>query len=59
VEVITTMQPPLFFIIGYAVAMDGAGDVVATGYFQGTVDLGGGPLTSVGAQDALVLSLGP
>ena len=53
------MQPPLFFIIGYAVAPDGAGDVVATGYFQGTVDLGGGPLTSVGAQDAFVLSLGP
>jgi len=45
--------------IGYAVAMDAAGDVVATGYFQGTVDFGAGPLTSAGAQDAFVLSLGP
>jgi PKD repeat protein len=30
----------------YAVSMNDAGDVFATGWFQGTIDLGGSPLTS-------------
>jgi hypothetical protein len=35
----------------YAVAVDGAGYVVATGILQGTADFGGGALTSAGAAD--------
>jgi hypothetical protein len=34
--------------VGYAVAMDGSGNVVVTGHFAGTVDFGGGPLTASG-----------
>jgi hypothetical protein len=34
-----------------AVAVDGAGNVVVTGYFTGTADFGGGPLTSAGGTD--------
>ena len=37
--------------VGYAVAVDGSGNVVVTGYFVGTVDFGGGLLTSVGGLD--------
>jgi hypothetical protein len=33
---------------GVGVAIDGAGDVVCTGYYQGAVDFGGGVLTSLG-----------
>ena len=44
---------------GYGVAIDGAGNVLSTGYFQNSADFGGGPLTSAGRQDAFVLSLGP
>jgi hypothetical protein len=36
------------FDLGQAVAVDGSGDVVVTGPFEGTVDFGGGPLTSAG-----------
>ncbi|HTN86894.1 MAG TPA: hypothetical protein VL242_24520 [Sorangium sp.] len=32
----------------YGVAVDGSGDVVVSGTFQGTVDFGGGPLVSSG-----------
>ncbi|HEX5132527.1 MAG TPA: T9SS type A sorting domain-containing protein [Candidatus Krumholzibacteria bacterium] len=38
------------------VAVDAAGNVYATGYFGGTVDLGGGPLTSAGSFDIFVAS---
>ena len=44
---------------GYGVAIDGAGNVLSTGYFQNSADFGGGPLTSAGRQDVFVLSLGP
>jgi uncharacterized protein (AIM24 family) len=33
---------------GYSVALDSSGNVVMTGKFYGTVDFGGGPLTSAG-----------
>ncbi len=39
---------------GSAVAIDGSGEVVATGHFASTVDLGGGVLTSAGADDIFV-----
>ena len=39
---------------GMAIAMDESGNVVVTGNFQGTVDFGGGPLTSAGFQDIFV-----
>ena len=37
-----------------AVAFDGSGNVVLTGYFSGTADLGGLPLASAGSTDAFV-----
>ena len=37
--------------VGYSVATDLSGNVLATGYFQGTADFGGGPLTSAGRED--------
>ena len=36
---------------GYAVAVDASGNVFAAGYFSGSVDFGGGPLTSAGGVD--------
>jgi hypothetical protein len=39
---------------GYAVAVDGNGDVVVTGSFTGTVDFGGGGLVSAGSSDIFV-----
>jgi len=43
---------------GYGIAKDGAGNVYATGNFQGTVDFDPGPeafeLTSAGSSDVLV-----
>lgn len=39
---------------GYSVDVDGAGNYVATGYFQGTVNFGGSPLTSAGGNDIFV-----
>ena len=41
------------------VALDGAGNVIVTGAFAGSLDLGGGPLTSAGARDVFVAKLGP
>ncbi|MDI1476534.1 hypothetical protein [Polyangium sp. y55x31] len=41
-----------------AVAVDGAGNVVMTGYFLGTVDPGGGPHTSAGTRAILVAKFG-
>jgi hypothetical protein len=44
----------------YGVAVDGAGNVLATGEFQGQVDLGLGPLVATGAeQDAFVGAFAP
>jgi FlgD Ig-like domain len=40
--------------VGYAIAVDGSGNVVVTGVFSGTVDFGGGSLTSGGIQDIFV-----
>lgn len=34
-----------------SVALDGPGSPLVTGYFQGTIDFGGGPLTSAGGDD--------
>jgi hypothetical protein len=45
--------------IGYSLAADGSNNVVATGYFQGTVSFAGQPLTSAGAVDIFLLKLGP
>ncbi len=39
---------------GYAVGTDAAGDVYVGGFFQGTVDFGGGPLTSAGDRDVFL-----
>jgi hypothetical protein len=33
---------------GYGIGVDGAGNVVVTGSFQGTADFGGGPVASLG-----------
>jgi hypothetical protein len=44
---------------GTAVAVDGAGNVVVSGYFFGTVDFGGGALTSAGSDDLFVAKLDP
>jgi hypothetical protein len=41
------------------VTVDGCGDVLATGYFSGAVDFGGGAFTSKGLDDLFVLKLGP
>jgi hypothetical protein len=41
------------------VAVDGAGNVIVVGSFMGTVDFGGGPLSSAGGYDVFVLKLDP
>jgi uncharacterized protein (AIM24 family) len=40
---------------GYSVDFDPSGNVVMTGQFQGTVDFGGGPLTSAGGNDIFLV----
>src|SRR5262249_47559744 len=40
-------------------AVDGAGNVLLTGFFDGSVDFGGGPLTSAGWSDIFVVKLDP
>ncbi len=45
--------------IGYGVAVDGIGDVVATGFFAQTVNFGGISLTSTGPQDIFFIKLTP
>ena len=44
---------------GYGVAVDIVGNVIATGYFAGTVDFGTGPLLSAGIQDVYLIKLTP
>src|SRR4029077_20154747 len=39
---------------GNAIAIDSSGNVVVAGPFQGTVDFGGGPLTSAGVYDIYI-----
>jgi hypothetical protein len=39
---------------GYSVAVDGSGNVLVTGFFEGTVNFGGGDLTSAGLEDIFV-----
>ena len=41
-----------------SVAVDGAGNVLITGYFSGFVDFGGGPLVCAGVRDVFVAKLG-
>lgn len=45
------------FDLGRAIAVDGAGNVVITGFFHGSVDFGGGQLDSAGGSDVFVLKL--
>ena len=40
--------------LGYGVAVDAPGNVVATGYFRTSIDLGGGTLNELGGQDIFV-----
>jgi hypothetical protein len=42
---------------GRGIAVDGAGDVVITGSFAGSINLGGGALTSAGGTDIFVAKL--
>jgi hypothetical protein len=44
---------------GEAVAVDASGNVIVTGYFEGTVDFGGGALASAGGVDIFVAKFGP
>ena len=43
--------------IAFGVASDAAGNTVTTGWYQGTVDFGKGPLTSKGNKDVFALKL--
>ena len=42
-----------------AITADKLGSLVLTGYFNDTVDLGGGPLVNAGGSDMFLLKLGP
>src|SRR5581483_8621995 len=44
---------------GSSIALDAAGDIYAAGYFQDTIDFGGGMLGSVGGLDVYVAKLDP
>lgn len=43
---------------GFGVAVDAAGTAVVTGWFEGTVDFGGGPLKGKGYHDAFIARFG-
>lgn len=42
---------------GQAIKVDGAGNVIVTGHFTGTMDFGGGPLVSAGNDDIFLVKL--
>jgi hypothetical protein len=44
---------------GVSAALDGIGNALVTGYFNGAVDFGGGPLASAGGGDFFVAKLDP
>ena len=44
---------------GQGVTIDPMGNVLLVGYFQGTIDFGGGTLTSAGSNDVYVAKLAP
>jgi hypothetical protein len=44
---------------GRGVALDGAGAIAFIGTFAGTIDIGGGPITSTGGLDVLIAKLSP
>jgi hypothetical protein len=44
---------------GYAAAADASGNVIVAGYFNGTIDFGGGVLTSAGDRDIFVAKFKP
>lgn len=44
---------------GQAVAADATGNVLLAGNFQGTIDLGGGPLVSEGGYDVVIAKFAP
>lgn len=44
---------------GRSVAFDAAGNLYATGSFDGSIDFGGGALMSAGGKDVFVVKLGP
>ena len=43
--------------IGYGIAVDSSGNSYTTGFFEGTVNFGGGNVTSAGGRDIFVLKL--
>jgi hypothetical protein len=43
----------------HGIAVDGSGNVLLAGSFSGSVDFGGGPLTSAGGSDAFVAKFDP
>jgi hypothetical protein len=43
--------------VGQAIAVDAAGNVLLTGSFSGSIDFGGGPLTSAGLDDVFIAKL--
>jgi hypothetical protein len=45
--------------VGFSLAGDAAGDVVAAGSFQGTANLGGVPMNRTGGNDVLVAKYAP
>jgi hypothetical protein len=45
--------------IGARVTTDSADNIIATGWFSGTVDFGTGPIASAGGEDVYVLKLAP
>lgn len=40
-------------------AMDGAGNVLMTGYFESSLDFGSGPLESAGSADVFLAKMAP
>jgi hypothetical protein len=59
----TTLWSQIFggtsYDAGQSLAVDSNGNVVVTGYFSGTIDLGGGPLSSAGGTDVFLAKLDP